>query len=1333
MNVAVSLGGMEMITPVTVAAIQVPAILGMDFLLRTRASLDMQGMKLTCGGRTVPLRDENSSPLVGQIHVERTAVVPAGGEIVLSGKVEGWGEKPWTEIAMVEPGRALKIHRKGIMVARAVVKMESSVPVRVWNTRDEPVSIYAGTHLAEVTSMWNSEIEKTPPIAGVTRRIATGVKPGAAEAPVPEHLQDLWQRSKLHLAESESSRVARLLVEHQDQFARDDMDLGRTNLVKHGIDTGNAVPIRQPYRRLPGWQQEEAQRQVDEMLEKKVIEPSSSPWASPIVLTKKKDGTSRFCIDYRRVNDVTLKDAYPLPRIDDTLDALAGSCWFSTLDLASGYWQVELDEEAKHKSAFAVRGGLYQWNVMPFGLCNAPSTFERLMEKVLRGMPWETLLVYLDDVIVYAKTFEEMIARLEEVLIRLGGASLKLKPKKCHLFQKKVAYLGHVVSEEGISTDPDKIKSVKEWPTPTSQTEVRSFLGLASYYRKFIQSFADIARPLHRLTEKHAEFKWTAECDDAFQELKKRLIQSPILAYPMPTGKFVLDTDASGFGIGAVLSQVQDGEERVVAYASRSLNKAERNYCVTRREMLAVVTFIRKHRQYLYGQEFEVRTDHAALRWLLNFKDPEGQLARWMEILGEYSFSISHRPGRSHGNADGLSRMPCAQCGRIGEAAPPQSGGKPRRWVRWDQQQNDHQGSVSVLHMRDESGQISLDDVKECSIFLRQLNQLCVCEDICCPGTKDANALPDHPYRSSPSKSAVQLLGVQPEWNLEKIADAQSRDMALRPIILLKKEGRAAPELKEVSSWRPHSKAYWAQWDRLVLREGVLCRKWEAADGKTERWQLLVPEEMKKTVLGVVHSSPTSGHFGVAKTLGRLQQNFYWHGHSADVRAWCRSCNVCASRKMPIKTHWAALQKYIVGGPMERIAVDMLGPLPESDSGNTVVMVVADYFTKWVEALPLPDQRASTVAQSLVENVVCRFGVPGQIHSDQGRNFESAIFTEMCELLGIEKTRTTPYNPKSDGLVERFNRTLLDAIAKLIEPGRHQRDWDEVIPYVMMAYRSSIQDSTGETPNMLMFGRENRSPIEWVIGKPDGDQPITDYVQWLQAHLRDAWERTAEKLKTSFRQQKQYYDRKVHRRALSAGELVWLYDPRVKRGFTKKLQSHWIGPYMVEDRLSEVTFRIRRGPRVKAKVVHYDRMKPYGGAVPASWERWRKQLQDRSSTDSPVADEEGDRLLEREGQADDAGLVVEAVETAGLGGPEADKEGEPLAGDSVPLENELAPDHVDTGEPEFCSGSSQPELAGSTDGKGWDPGSSKGADGRAERGRPGRSRKTPAWLKDFQF
>ena len=218
-----------------------------------------------------------------------------------------------------------------------------------------------------------------------------------------------------------------------------------------------------------------------------MIEKSTSPWASPIVLVKKKDGSTRFCIDYRRVNEVTIKDAYPLPRIEDTFDALHGAVWFSTLDLASGYWQVELDDEAKEKSAFAVSGGLYQWKVMPFGLCNAPATFERLMERILTGLHWEILLVYLDNVIIYGKTFDEELQRLQTVFQRLRESKLKLKPKKCHLFQKKVAYLGHVVSAEGVATDPEKIEAVKCWPVPGNQTGVRSFLGLASYYRRFIE------------------------------------------------------------------------------------------------------------------------------------------------------------------------------------------------------------------------------------------------------------------------------------------------------------------------------------------------------------------------------------------------------------------------------------------------------------------------------------------------------------------------------------------------------------------------------------------------------------------------------------------------------------------------------------------------------------------------------------------------------------------------------------------------------------------------------------------------------------------------------
>ena len=301
---------------------------------------------------------------------------------------------------------------------------------------------------------------------------------------------------------------------------------------------------------------------------------------------------------------------------------------------------------------------------MPFGLCNAPSTFERLMERVLTGLQWEVLLVYLDDVIVYATNVEDEIRRLGVVFQRFRGANLKLKPKKCSLFQAEVLYLGHVVSEAGVGTDPAKVESIRDWPVPENVRDVRSFLGLAAYYRKFIPNFSMLAGPLFQLTEKSRVFEWGEKQQQAFETIQQKLQASPVLAYPDIETEFLLDTDASNTGIGAVLSQVQDGQERVIAYGSKTLTRAERNYCVTRRELLALVYFLKHFRQYLYGQRITIRTDHASLRWLLNFKNPEGQLARWFEVISEYQFTVIHRPGAKHGNADGLSRRPCKQCGR---------------------------------------------------------------------------------------------------------------------------------------------------------------------------------------------------------------------------------------------------------------------------------------------------------------------------------------------------------------------------------------------------------------------------------------------------------------------------------------------------------------------------------------------------------------------------------------------------------------------------------------------------------------------------------------------
>lgn len=434
--------------------------------------------------------------------------------------------------------------------------------------------------------------------------------------------------------------------------------MGLTDLVTHEIETGGNRPIRQGLRPQPLAMIPAIDQHLEEMLGQGLIEPSKSEWASNVVMVKKKDGTLRFCVDYRKLNSVTVKDVYPLPRIDACLDTLAGSQWFSTFDLRAGYHQVKLHPRDAHKTTFLTRRGSFQFRVLPFGLCNAPATFERLMDLALSGLNYEVLLVYLDDIIVFSSDLEEHFRRMELLFQRLAAAGLKLKPSKCHLLQREVLFLGHRVNAQGISTDADKINLVDKWPVPRNLKELRSFLGLCSYYRKYVRDFARTAEPLHALTRKGRRYEWTEECHQAFEQLQRDLHETPTLALPTCRDIFILDTDASETGLGAVLSKMVDGEERPVAFASRLCSAAERNYNVTRRELLAVMFALKTFRQYLLGVKFTIRTDHAALQWLKKTPTPIGQQARWVEQLEEFDYDIQHRPGHRHGNADALSRRP---------------------------------------------------------------------------------------------------------------------------------------------------------------------------------------------------------------------------------------------------------------------------------------------------------------------------------------------------------------------------------------------------------------------------------------------------------------------------------------------------------------------------------------------------------------------------------------------------------------------------------------------------------------------------------------------------
>ena len=483
-------------------------ILGRDFLQQNRCAVELGPTNLLrftrdkstipFGGGTVQTDQETSVALV----INKPLTIPPQSEMEVLLEVPH-GLRPTTTTWLVEPIQ----EKRPVEVARALVTpVEGQIPVRLLNTRSDSIQISKGKTIAVLEPVAQDSISAVKENCGVS---------GEKRAQLWEKVLEVGDT----LSKEEQQQLFMVLLEYADIFAEHPDDFGRTDKVKHSINTGDSPPVRQPVRRIPPYRRDEAKKLLSEMLAKDVIQRSNSPWASPIVLVQKKDGSIRFCVDYCKVNSITRKDAYPLPRVDDTLDTLSGSRWFTTLDLFSGYWQVELEEKDKEKTAFCTPDGLFEFNVMPFGLCNTPATFQHLMDMVLAGLQWTDCLVYIDDIIVVGKTFPQHLQNLTQVFDQLRNAGLKLKPKKCSFCTQCVEFLGHTATPEGVSTDPKKIEKVADWPTPSSKKEVQQFLGLANYCRRFIADFSNIARPLHRLTEKTVVFKWDSDCQTAFEQL----------------------------------------------------------------------------------------------------------------------------------------------------------------------------------------------------------------------------------------------------------------------------------------------------------------------------------------------------------------------------------------------------------------------------------------------------------------------------------------------------------------------------------------------------------------------------------------------------------------------------------------------------------------------------------------------------------------------------------------------------------------------------------------------------------------------------------------------
>ena len=1193
---------------VFVAPIRDHCLLGMDFLLAHNGKIDLSLGEVNIDGEIIPAtlrRDATGNTYrISRVFVKKRQVIPPGTFRNIPVQLD---DKPETDF-IISP-----MNREDLFIPNTLVGGESNCTLRVVNFTQKYILLKPEFRIGtavELDKVLDDESEKADNSVGNVFSLGSESK----SQELPEHLVPLLKTAESVLNPGQMEQLKTLLIEFSDVFSQNDLDLGCFKDIQHRVKTVDEIPVTEGLRRTPICFQDEERKVLENMLEMGVIQPSCSEWAAAPVLVRKKDGSVRYCIDYRKLNNKTVKDAFPIPLIDECIDQLADVAYFSTLDMSAGYWQLEIHPEDRHKTAFVTKYGLYEHVRMAFGLTGSPATFQRAVNLILHGLTWKEVLAYLDDIIILGTSFEDHLQNIREVFTRFRQNNLKFKARKCQLFQTETPFLGRIVGRDGIRIPVKKIEAIQKWPRPMNTKQIESFLGLANYHREFIHQFSEKAASLYALTGPKAEFVWGEEQESAFCQLKQALASPPVLALPNNRDMFVLDTDASDISIGAELSQVQDGQERTIAYGSHIMSPIQRRMCTTRKEMLSLVMFTRQFRHYLLGRKFVVRTDHASLVWLMRFKNLEGQLARWMEELSQYDMQIQHRAGKKHINADALSRIPnpeqeCSEyrAGHELESLP--CGGCKYcqkvhfSWRRFEDEVDDivplSVRLIQKVTREEEIQQVRIASENEGTIDRSwQISQNNLWDE-----DLNIRTLFENPNRQS--------LLYLPAYDFKELRQMQLKDTDVRDVILWLESKVQEPELLSLAS--PTTKRLWTNRSQLEFRENVLFYVWEGTNGQKSR-RLVVPEQLKAEVLRMSHDSVFAGHMGKDKTLQKVRNSFFWPGMSLDCQLYVLRCGVCNKNKKANFRPKAGMVNYQVGAPLDRVHLDILGPLFVSEKGNRYILLIVDQFTKWVEICPIPEQSAETVVKQFFESFIVRLGVPLEVHTDQGRNFEGNLFKAFCKLMETTKTRTTPYRPSANGQVERYNRTILQMMRCFLK-GR-QNQWDNFLPALGMALRATTNRSTGFTANMLMLGREVQLPMDVILGISRANKETSspsEFLCKLTHILHDTHMAAREKLQQVQRSQKKMYDFKLKEHLFERGDLVYLLDSASKVGQNKKLQPVYQGPYMVVECISPILYRIQK--RKKQVVLHHDRLKPCSDSIVPMWlRRKRHELLDLDET-----------------------------------------------------------------------------------------------------------------------
>lgn len=827
-----------------------------------------------------------------------------------------------------------------------------------------------------------------------------------------------------HLNNEEKSALLKILSKNSKIFHNDSEKLSCTSAIQHRIKTTDDIPVHTKTYRYPHVHKAEVEKQINEMLEDGIIQNSISPWTSPIwIVPKKLDASGkkkwRVVIDYRKLNEKTVDDKFPIPRIEEILDRLGRSTYFTTLDLKSGFHQIEVHPKDRPKTAFSTEKGHFEFIRMPFGLKNAPATFQRVMNHILGNLIGNCCLVYLDDIIIFGSSLQHHIDNLNKVLQRLAQANLKIQFDKCEFLQKQCEFLGHIVTQDGIKPNPNKIEKILNWPIPKTTTQIKGFLGLLGYYRKFIRDFAKLTKPLTRCLKKDTKIVHNEEFISCFNDCKQLLTSDPILKYPDFNGKFILETDASDFALGAVLSQkFEDGKEHPVAYASRTLNQAECNYSATEKELLAIVWATKHFRPYIYGTSFEIRTDHKPLVWLRQKNDLNRRLLHWKLALEELEFEIKYKKGTLNANADALSR------------------------INPEDKTEVNANSTSSDDMTQHSA--DTDDNDFIPSTERPLNGF---------GNQIVLLETDEDSRES----------LTPFKNFHRIT---IKKVHFGPAALIN-------ILKEYASTKCATGLYCSEsiLNRLqTIYKTYFSRAKSLKIFWTQRLLEDVTDELEQDL--IIERQHNANHRGIIETKAHISRRYFFPGMKSKISKFINICKLCQKAKYERRPYKQKFQLTATPSrPLQIVHMDIF------IIRNRNYLTLCDKFSRLTMAIPIKTRNTIHILRALT-HFFANVGKPSFLVMDQEASFTSTTVKEFLEENDVEYHYTSVGQSSSNGTVEIVHRTIRE-LHNILSMKDSTKDLSETakINLAVSIYNDSIHSQTKLTPKELFFGFRNEDPV----------------------------------------------------------------------------------------------------------------------------------------------------------------------------------------------------------------------------------------------------------------